>query len=333
MMKPISLAAISIIHFAGLFLPAFATDYILGSGDQISVKIHNIEGFDSISYVLPDGKINLVRIDPLLIKGKTLTQAKSLIENAYKIIFKVPVVSVELVEPRTPVVSIDGAINKPGIYAVESETNILKNWPRVSDAIEIAGGVKDNGDLSSIKLTRFNSNDNNRETINIDLSKVITSGSSDSNINILNNDRIYVPIQKVGKNPNDNRFNTYSTLSPLQINVLVAGEVNSPGRIELRPDRGIQTAIYAAGGLNNKSSDQILLIRLNKTYFEEQIPIRMKYLEDYRLGSRKNPILREGDILIIGKNWIAKVSEAINTGLSPLGPIIDAASIFRILGM
>ena len=92
------------------------------------------------------------------------------------------------------------------------------------------------------------------------MSKVITSGSSDSNINILNNDRIYVPIQKVGKNPNDNRFNTYSTLSPLQINVLVAGEVNSPGRIELRPDRGIQTAIYAAGGLNNKSSDQILLI-------------------------------------------------------------------------
>ena len=115
--------------------------------------------------------------------------------------------------------------------------------------------------------------------------------------------------------------------------VLVAGEVNSPGRIELRPDRGIQTAIYAAGGLNNKSSDQILLIRLNKTYFEEQIPIRMKYLEDNRLGSRKNPILREGDILIIGKNWIAKFSEAINTGLAPLGPIIDAASIFRILGM
>ena len=122
------------------------------------VKIHNIEGFDSISYVLPDGKINLVRIDPLLIKGKTLTQAKSL----------------------------------------KSETNILKNWPRVSDAIEIAG-VKDNGDLSSIKLTRFNSNDNNRETINIDLSKVITSGSSDSNINILNNDKFMFPFRKLVK--------------------------------------------------------------------------------------------------------------------------------------
>ena len=33
MMKPISLAAFSIIHFAAI-LPAFATDYILGSGDH-----------------------------------------------------------------------------------------------------------------------------------------------------------------------------------------------------------------------------------------------------------------------------------------------------------
>lgn len=314
-------------------IPGLSSDYILGSGDQISVKIHNIEGFDSTSYILPDGNINLIRINPLLVQGKTLKEAKTSIENAYKTIFKVPVISIELVNPRTPVISIDGAISKPGIYSVSSEQNLLQNWPRVSDALELAGGVKSNADLSSIKLTRFNPNKKTNEELDIDLLSTITSKNPSMNINLLNNDRIYVPTLKNSRSLGASRLNDFSTLSPKQINVLVAGEINSPGRIQMMPNRGVQTAIYTAGGLNSRSSNKILLIRLNEKYFEEQITTETESLQKYQLGSLQNPILREGDIVIVGENFIAKFSDVINTGLSPLRPIIDAAAIFRIFGM
>ena len=334
-MRITGIATIALVQILSGILPGFSSEYILGSGDQISVKIHNIEGFDSTSYILPDGNINLIRINPLLVQGKTLQQAKISIENAYKTIFKVPVISIELVIPRTPVISIDGEISKPGIYSVSStsEQNLLPNWPRVSDAIETAGGVKSNADLSSIKLTRFNANTKTNEELEIDLASTITSGNPAMNINLLNNDRIYVPTQKNNSGLGTTRINNFSTLSPKQINILIAGEVNSPGRIQIIPDRGMQTAIYTAGGLNSRSSDKIMLIRLNEKYFEKQITTDAKSLEKYPLGSTQNPILREGDIVIVGKNSIAKFSDVINTGLSPLRPIIDAAAIFRIFGI
>lgn len=333
-MKFLKFAAIFIIQAsAGLFLPAKSFDYILGSGDQISVKVHNIEGFDSTSYILPDGKIVLQRIDPLSIKGKTLKQARMSIENAYKSVFKVPVVSVELLEPRIPVITIDGEVSKPGIYSLSVEDNILQNWPKVSDAIEIAGGTKSNADLSSINLTRFKSNSKTKEVIKINLVSAITSGNPDSNINLLDNDRIFVPIQKNNSSQEVSRINNFSTLSPTKINVLVAGEVNSPGLIEIKPDRGLNTAIYTAGGFNARSSNKILLVRLTRQHYEEQVSINAKHLQKHRLGTLHNPILREGDIVIVGETAIAKFADIINTGFSPLRPIIDAAAIFRIFGI
>jgi polysaccharide export outer membrane protein len=51
------------------------------------------------------------------------------------------------------------------------------------------------------------------------------------------------------------------------------------------------------------------------------------------LGSSDNPPLRSGDVVVVDRNNIAKFSDGMNNALEPLTPIVNAASVLRILGL
>ena len=51
------------------------------------------------------------------------------------------------------------------------------------------------------------------------------------------------------------------------------------------------------------------------------------------LSSPTNPPLRQGDVVVVNRTGLAKVTDGLTDALSPLTPIVNAASIFRILGL
>ena len=65
--------------------------YLLGPGDVISVSIYK---FDSLSVnvtILPDGTINLPRINSLYVNNLSLDEANLLISKSYKKILRNPI--------------------------------------------------------------------------------------------------------------------------------------------------------------------------------------------------------------------------------------------------
>jgi polysaccharide export outer membrane protein len=51
------------------------------------------------------------------------------------------------------------------------------------------------------------------------------------------------------------------------------------------------------------------------------------------MGSANNPPLRSGDVVVVERNILAKFTDGMNLALEPLDPIVDAASVLRILGL
>ena len=51
------------------------------------------------------------------------------------------------------------------------------------------------------------------------------------------------------------------------------------------------------------------------------------------LSSPMNPPLRQGDVLVVNRNQLAKVTDSMSDALQPFNPIIKATSIFRLLGL
>ena len=49
------------------------------------------------------------------------------------------------------------------------------------------------------------------------------------------------------------------------------------------------------------------------------------------LSSPSNPPLRQGDVVVVNRTALAKLSDGLTDAFSPLRPIVNAASIFRIL--
>ena len=60
---------------------------------------------------------------------------------------------------------------------------------------------------------------------------------------------------------------------------------------------------------------------------------QLAYSPDAVLSSPSNPPLRQGDVLVVDRNNLTKVTDGMTDALQPLSPIVNAASIFRILGL
>ena len=58
-----------------------------------------------------------------------------------------------------------------------------------------------------------------------------------------------------------------------------------------------------------------------------------RYAPNAVLSSPDNPPLRNGDVVVVDRNNLAKFTDGMNDALQPLTPIVNAASVFRLLGL
>ena len=96
--------------------------------------------------------------------------------------------------------------------------------------------------------------------------------------------------------------------------VFVEGEVNTPGRVDLRGDLSIMDAIAMAGGFKNiaKQSEVLLLDRSDTQHSVTRVINLKKLVSTHRL--EEAVLLRPGDVIYVPQDGLSKAERVAHLG-------------------
>lgn len=314
--------------------------YILGPGDTLSIKVYQLPEFNAQVKLLPDGYVNLPRLDSFSLNGLTLPEAKILITNEYSKILKNPLVYIDLIKSRPIMINVLGEIQRPGIYSLSiNETNEISNtdggeaiinknygWPTVVDAIQKSGGLKTSANIRNVTLKRYDKVKNEFEEIIIDFWDILTQFNLGQNYRIFDGDSIIV--SKSDKINSEQRvFISQSNLGPSNITVTVIGEVIRPGKQNISANSPVLMGIMNSGGFTNKAKKtNVTVLRLDGNAIS-----KTKFNLSKNKTNEDKYYLKDGDVIFVDKNNLAKTSDNLQIVTEPLQPVISAASFYRLL--
>ena len=316
--------------------------YRLAPGDQLVMSVFKIEGYEAKVEVLSDGTINLPRLGTVLVWGLTLEEARQKITKGYKQILRRPIVYLDLARQRPIRVTVTGEVERPGIYTLQvnaSKADIDKGlgsgggWPTLVDVIARAGGITAVGDLSSLELMRPSyTNGGQSKRYKFDYLTVLKNGGHAPNPLIYDGDSVRV-VRADSPTTNDLIAGSISNFSRALIQVAVIGEVQSPGSIQVPPNSPLAAAVLKAGGIK-PIRGSIARVAVIRTERDGSTSVKkMTYSPDALLSNPNNPPLRQGDIVVVDRNVRTQITDGMNAALEPLDPIVNAMSIFRVLGL
>lgn len=228
-------------------------------------------------------------------------------------------------------VAVIGEVFRPGPHTVTGSartgeagipgaTSDAGNLPTVTKAIQVAGGIKPLADIRQIQIRRFTST-GSEKTIEIDLWKLLQAGDLSQDLVLQEGDTIFVPTA-TELNLAEATQIAAASFSPDTIRVNVVGEIKNPGVIEVPPNTPLNQALLAAGGFTNRSnSGSAELIRLNPNGTVSRQEVSLNF--DQGVNEKTNPPLRNNDVVIVGRNAGASISDTLGTILSPLGSFLS----------
>jgi len=233
-------------------------------------------------------------------------------------------------------VTIVGEVNRPGTYVVigGNTTNApfrTGGLPSLTQAIQLAGGIKPMADIRQIQLRRFTKAGAEYQ-IPVNLWQLLQQGDFTQDPIIQDGDTIIVPTA-TDISPAEATELATATFAPETIQVSVVGEVIEPGLVEVPPNTPLNQGLLAAGGFDPKRARKhsVELIRLNPdgTVSQRTIPI------DFAQGinEQSNPRLQNNDIIVVNRSGTVQVTDAISTILEPINPFVGVLRIFQVLGI
>lgn len=259
-------------------------DYLIGPEDVLSIEVFNIPELKQTVRVENDGTISLPLLGHVQAAGLTPAQLRQELESKWdETYLEDPQVSVFLKEFHSQPVSVIGAVEKPGLYALAGQRTLI-------EMLSLAGGAKRGSGAAgrTVLVTRRAGFDALQpvagmrlvapDQVEVDLRQLLFSHESALNLEIKPRDTITVSQAGV---------------------VYVVGAVKKPGGFTLE-DREYVTVLQALAlaeglGLNAKKSAG-RIIRRSKDGSLTEIPIDVGKV----LGGRSRDVeLAKNDILFV----------------------------------
>ncbi len=242
-------------------------EYLVGPGDVLSIEVFGEKDLSGNVTVSQDGKIKNILLGDVVVEGLTTGQIEELLTKELGKEYLVdPKVTVSIQEYKSHKVYVLGEVEKPGTYALTTQSRLL-------DILLKAGGPTSNaGDNVSILRREGGTLDH----IKVDITRLFVDGDLSQNIPIKDGDIIYVSREEKG--------NITSRFYEKKLNLFyVVGEVKAPGAYELHEGYTVLNAILQAGGFTDYSKKNgVMLVR-------------------YENGVRKVYHLKMGDVMDKGE--------------------------------
>lgn len=243
---------------------AFATEYLLGPEDVLSVTVLRHPELSAPSLtVTNDGSIRLQVVGEVPVTGKTVAQVQAFIVDKLRSRLIAPEVTVAVVQERPKVVFVLGVTKNPGVFPMKSD------W-RVTEAIAAAGGLLCRPDEVKAVLLRAG-----QEQLELDLQAILGAGDSTANLALKPGDVI----------------NT----ARRSIQISVAGNVLRPGTYEMAIGGGALDAIGLAGGIGPQAETGAVMIK-RPTGEQRKVDLLPALLEGKPV---QDPPLQMGDMVIV----------------------------------
>ena len=226
-------------------------------------------------------------------------------------------------------IAIIGEVYRPGPYTIEGSSGSDASNPKtITNAIQIAGGIKPRADIRKIQVVRP-TRTGTPQVFEADLWQLLAAGDLQQDAILQAGDTVFIP-QATALTPAEVSQVASASFSPDTIRVNVVGEVQNSGTLELPPNTPLSQAILAAGGFNNtrakRGNAELVRIQDDGTVVRETIPV------DFAQGidEGNNPVLKNNDVIIVNRNGLAAVTDTLGTIVSPLGGLF---SIFRFFDL
>ena len=258
------LQAFSVLLFFIASTTLFSDVYRIKKGDTLLIAVIGQPEYTHSVQVREDGRINYFGGD-FDVAGQTVTEVNHLIREFLIADNHVnnPIVMVSPVFQENGVF-VGGAVKAPGRYPISPETDI-----GLYRAIALAGGMAENTDRQSVQLIRT---DSTQKVETYDLS----TNSPYKDIRVGVNDLVFV--------------------MPLSV-VEVQGQVQTPGKLFIRGEIGIEQALARAGG-PTQEADLTALVKVGKDGTLSEFNRSEQFWKSDE-GSTSLTALSDGDVLYV----------------------------------
>ncbi len=347
-------------------------DYIIDTGDEISLVFFPAEELSGVFSVNEEGELLLPRIDETFVRGLTKSELKTLLEKRYAEFLIDPEIKVRIAGFKSIRVLARGELRNPGFYKFpayssvsfikkethnnsgldllmennnekleigqnsqlnnQSSENVIvkrssENITTISDVIKKAGGITSSTDLSKIEIIRdipLGKGGGKKRAI-IDFNAYVYESDPTNDIRIFDGDTLFFP--KLSKtNPNQISKSILSGISPKFISVNLFGRVETPGVVKLPLEATLSDAIDISGPIKPLSG-KIVLIRYGQD--GKLIKKNISYSASAKRGSRRNPYLKEDDLISVKNSILGKTTGVIKEFTSPFVGIYSTKEILE----
>ena len=316
--------------------------YIIGPGDKLNLKVFSAPELSSVLPVLSDGTVSLPLLGSVSVAGLTLQQATYWIGDLLSQELLRPDLQLTLESPRPMQISIIGQVQRPGLYvmgqgnqvpsaSVDDVVEPASGLPTLVSAIQKAGGITQQADLREVRLQRRLPGVNPRYKLaRFNLHELLFKGNQTQNPFLFDGDVIEVAL--ADETPQEAVELATVNLSPSTISVNIIGEVDRPGILSIRANTPLSQAIMMAGGTNEWRANRgsVELIRLNRNGSVTSKSFRLDLSAS--ASNTVNPPLRDGDIVRVKRNLLAKGSDVVDGVSRPLTGLVTIWSLVKIVG-
>ncbi len=310
------------------FTPSDAfVDYRLGPGDSLFVNVLRFPDLTFQNTIDLEGNLIVPLVGAMTLEGLTVPEAREQIRLALDRYVVEPQVDVILVAQRPVQVTILGEVVRPGLYPLAA--------PQLSTALISAGGTTGLADLRTVRVRR-QQQDGSLAEQDVDLFTPLAAATPVPDLRLADGDTIVVPTLTANQGY-DRNLAARSTLAQPQIRIRVLNYAagsrggGSFGVIQLPNGSSFLDALAASSiDLSNADLRQVALIRFDLQQGKavtQKLDGKTAILGD----AAENPILADNDVIVVGRNLVARVTYALNTFTQPFRDILGFILFFQSL--
>lgn len=168
-------------------IPPSMRDYRIGADDLLEVQVFGVDQLTRTVRVNTRGQVSLPLIGSLQVGGLTAQQAEAMVvAKLAESYLQDPQVSLFIKEYTSQRVTVEGAVNRPGVYPLRGPTTLLQT-------LAVAGGQGNLGDMHEVMLFRPTPS-GQRETLVYDIERIRAGEIDDPTV--MNEDLIVVKRSK-----------------------------------------------------------------------------------------------------------------------------------------